>query len=96
MLDPLELLAEEDRAAVTRWLWRLGMEPEELEACSPLRQVVEVLACAGIVDTLHPPMSKDTAWCEAAGQLGLGDGPRRRWYRWQAAAVELNDNLSDG
>jgi hypothetical protein len=86
---PLDLLAEEDRTAVTRWLWALGMEPHELAAVPPLRILVETLACVEVVRTLSPPMTRDAAWAEAAGQLGLTGAPLRRWYRWQRQAVEM-------
>lgn len=88
MPDPLELLAEEDRAAVARWLWQLGMEPEELDAVPPLRLLVEVLAVADLASTLSPPMTRADAWTAAAEMLELRC-PLRTWYRWQRNAAEM-------
>jgi hypothetical protein len=84
---PLDVLAAEDRDAAVRWLWCLGMEPEELDAVPPLRALVDMLAVIAIADTLMPPMTREQAWCAAARQLEVRN-PLRTWFRWQRRALE--------
>lgn len=78
-------LPEEDQEAVVRWLHSLGLDPDELDACPPLRLLVDVLAQAAVVHTLSPPMSRNAAWEQAADMLGA-PSKITTWYRWQRAA----------
>jgi hypothetical protein len=85
---PLDVLTAEDRDAVARWLWSLGMEPDELDAVPPLRALVDMLAIIAIADTLMPPLTREQAWCAAAKQLEVRN-PLRTWFRWQRRALEI-------
>jgi hypothetical protein len=85
--DPaLAVLAPEDVEAVKRWLYALGFEPDELDACRPLRQVVDAVAQATLARQLSPPASREEAWAEAARMTGTRCR-LRSWYRWQRSAI---------
>lgn len=86
----LSILSADDRATVARWLAEFGMEPTDLDACPPLRRLVEMLACVRIVRDLSPALSREKAWAEASAMLKLRD-PLRTWHRWQKRAYQLED-----
>jgi hypothetical protein len=89
----LAVLAPEDVEAVKRWLFALGFEVDELDACRPLRQVVDAVAQATLARQMSPPATREEAWKEAAAMTGTRCR-LRSWYRWQAAALAPDDKVS--
>ena len=84
----LATLPPADRETVLRWLEMLGLEPGELEACPPLRQLVLMVA-ALILTTDMPELSIEARFLEAGAALGdptIGDSIARRLRAWRADA----------
>lgn len=90
----LALLSPEDRQTVNRWLAGFGLELDEIAACPPMRQLVDMLAACELVAQHSPPMGRNAAWRAAGDMLG-NPNLIRTWYRWQQCAAEACDNLSE-
>lgn len=83
----LATLPDSDRETVLAWLYLLGMEPEDLAAVPPLRQMVAMVAVLLMAEDMDD-LPRADRFEEAARALGFkGSSMMRTWYRWQDNAV---------
>jgi hypothetical protein len=83
----LATLSPSERETVVGWLNMLGLEPDELAAAPSILKLAEMMAVLRLAADM-PDLRRGERITAAAEALGLhAPTIRRRWYRWQEAAV---------